>query len=134
MKKRIIIYAITAIISILLLITPAYLCNFRRNFNSLANATLANPTAINYRTFVSYYQSFPAKGYVLVFYTGNQSKFAPNEYITIAKTKKTLQVDLIYGAGTSNTTQLSGADARNFIKEHHIELDTFDIHSKIDEN
>jgi len=125
MSKRFTIYPLTLLFSIILLVLPGYFTNPQRNLRSAARYAALNPQG-SHQTFSSYLKIIPAKGYILVLYTGNQPDFSPTEYITIERLHQKLTIDLINGAGPDNVSQLKEEQAAKFLEKHQINLETFD--------
>jgi len=132
MSKRLTIYPLSLLFSVILLILPSYLSNPQRNIRAAARSAALN-TQASHQTFASYFKIFPNRGYILVLYTGNQTAFSPTEFLTITKINQELTVDLINGAGIANVSQLSGNTAAEYLKKHQIKLDTFDSLISTDE-
>jgi hypothetical protein len=60
--------------------------------------------------------------YVLTFYVGLESQYAPIQYITVSRTGEDYFVDLIQGPGHENVVLLQHQDAKNYIETHNVPI------------
>ena len=124
MKRRFILYSGSLLVSVGLLLLPGILLNPYRNISAASRSVVTTNGAVG-RTFSSYYHRYTS-GYILVFHTGDDPQFSPAEYVTISRINKKLVVELINGAGVENAVRLENNDAVQYIKDHHIDLSSFE--------